>query len=244
VTKCGVEDVNGSGTGLTRSKGPRGGSVGQAEHAQTCPPRGVGFTLRAGFRGLGVLCVGLGCGCYAAPAEDKALPASASAAVVTDAPTDQGDAETPVDLSEAAKKDGKRIGRGVNEKSQDEGFLVPEPIPGAPNPERPEWGDKAKPRAAVELPPNAKLDAGELQRAIDGRFGKLQDCIREDSVAKVSMKVAAGGELTQVRVLTSQPDSPILRDCVETALKGTRLANSRGSDDRPVVVTLSLRKDG
>lgn len=178
----------------------------RAECAEECPRRGAGFTLRAVVRGLGVLCVGLGCGCYAAPAEDKALPTSASAAAATDA--------------------------------QEKEVLVPELIP---HPGRPEGN---KPHAAVELPPNAKLDAVELQRAIDGRFGKLQGCIREDSVAKVSMKVAAGGELTQVRVLTSQPDSPILRDCVETALKGTRLANSRGSDDRPVVVTLSLRKDG
>jgi hypothetical protein len=192
-----------------------------------------------------VLCVALGWGCYAAPAEDKAAPAG----TIAPAASGVGRPETEsVDQGLVEPGDPRRRGSEGSKGEKQEFGQAPRPVeptvPGSPDPEGLPTDGRRPPRAAVELPPNAKLDAFELQRAIDGRFGKLALCIREDTTAKVSLKVASSGELIQVKVLSSTPDSPLLRDCVAAALSGTRVASSRGSDDKPVVMTLALRKGG
>lgn len=193
-----------------------------------------------------MLCVALGWGCYAAPAEDKAAPLGTSepAASGVGRPETQSVDPGLVEPGDPRKRGGEKSKAGDNQEFGQAPRPVEPGLPGSLEPESGAVDGRRPPRAAVELPPNAKLDAFELQRAIDGRFGKLQLCIREDTTAKVSLKVASSGELTQVKVLSSTPDSPLLRDCVAAALSGTRVANSRGSDDKPVVMTLALRRGG
>jgi hypothetical protein len=179
-----------------------------------------------------ILCVGLVAGCRTeAPPSGGAVSSSAPSALGTTVLGGKGAAPTA-----SVRKD-----EGAMAQVEEVDTEKEPPPSGAP---QKAWGDVSPPRAAVELSQDARIDPVEVQRTVDGRFERLKPCLREDTTVRVSMKIDAGGVIGQTRVLASQPDSPLLRDCVAAALNGGRVANSQGTNGKPITMKLILRKDG
>lgn len=98
--------------------------------------------------------------------------------------------------------------------------------------------------AAVASPLKGEVADADLRAAVDAKADAMSRCLNADTVIEASIKVMPSGDLTDVSITKSQPDEPIVRDCVASILRSARVQNVRGGQPTALSIKLVLRKGG
>ncbi len=193
-----------------------------------------------------VLLLGMLAGCEARAPEPMSMSAAATA--------NASSAPPPQSRGSAAPQSPQALATG---EQQFGGELMPVPAPKGGVPERLPDGSltpsdrraddgSTKPSilAAVASPLKGEVADADIRAAVDSKADAMSRCLNADTVIEASLKVMPSGDITDVSITKSQPDEPIVRDCVASILRSARVQNVRGGQPTALSIKLVLRKSG